>query len=420
MSGFSTDDGQSAVVSISGLAPKLAKIDLESGVTQKQFGHHKIGDEVRLVGAGPLCAVSSWHANEINFWNYETEAFYGKMEVPRYSSWVASRDGRHLAILHHDTIEFWDLPLLKRMETISLDGFMAANVATFSRDGDFLYTRSATNRVCVIDMAMKRIVLRIDEDKHVSPNSFQFLSSGELAEVNASIGRVRLWNLRGLNRRFQDLHIGWRKDNSSRFFLPEPGIEGDESSLAGITSTQSFGTLALKKQLERVHFETNAETDTTMSLDAKAQIKMLEKKLKDSPRNISLLNQLAWTLLVAPPQLRDDQKAVELAQSAASSNPDDPNVRNTLALSLFRVHRNAEAKKLLQENLKSQPSIFLHLDLIILSMVEIREGDFAKSELFAEWANRSWLDNAASSGRKWLEFQMLVDERNTLLQSTAH
>ena len=111
--------------------------------------------------------------------------------------------------------------------------------------------------------------------------------------------------------------------------------------------------------------------------------------IESRPNSAEGYNRLAWVYATAPEKLRDIRQAVALAEKAASLDPSDPVIRNTLGVAYYRADRYREAAETLTGNLSSQSERELAGDLYFLAMSHHRLGDVALAEAYYTWANRA-------------------------------
>jgi tetratricopeptide (TPR) repeat protein len=108
----------------------------------------------------------------------------------------------------------------------------------------------------------------------------------------------------------------------------------------------------------------------------------------------SLRNNLAWLLLVRPEaELRDPGRALELAREAVALLPEEPTVRSTLGLALYRCGEIHEAVRVLERTLELAPTEELRAyGRLILAMALHR---LDRREEAAELSRRSgeWMDS---------------------------
>ena len=148
------------------------------------------------------------------------------------------------------------------------------------------------------------------------------------------------------------------------------------------------------------------------------ELKAAREELTQNTTDSRLQNLVAWKLLMAPPELRDNVEALRLARLASSSNPDNSAVRNTLGLACYRNGLYAEAEQLLLKNLRTARLEDLTLDLLILSMNSLSTGQPSASESYQVWAEQNFADHPPSDELSLRETRLLFDERTQLSQQT--
>jgi Flp pilus assembly protein TadD len=86
-------------------------------------------------------------------------------------------------------------------------------------------------------------------------------------------------------------------------------------------------------------------------------------------------NNLAWDLLVGPPELRDPKEALVLARKAVERSGDDPHQTKTLGVALYRNDRFDEAVAVLEKCAEASKDETAAIDLFFLAMCRHRLGD---------------------------------------------
>jgi tetratricopeptide (TPR) repeat protein len=148
---------------------------------------------------------------------------------------------------------------------------------------------------------------------------------------------------------------------------------------------------------------------------AQAEIARYLRALEADPNNPRAHNELAWTLLFAPPDLQNSAEAVRLASRALELKPGDSNYRNTLGVALYRNGRFREAVDCLSLNLPSQNDEGLPFDLYYLAMSHLKLGEVARAKEVLVWAER-WSKSAAQKEA----FTASLREQLKVIQQEAH
>jgi Tfp pilus assembly protein PilF len=122
-----------------------------------------------------------------------------------------------------------------------------------------------------------------------------------------------------------------------------------------------------------------------------------ERAMALLPENAQLCNNLAWLLLTGPESLRDDRKALPLAERALKLAGERCEYQNTLGVALYRNGRTEDAIPALETSLKHSAGRTDAFDLFFLAMCHAKLGDPAKAKNCFDRAVK-WVE-----GRKGLE-----------------
>ena len=103
------------------------------------------------------------------------------------------------------------------------------------------------------------------------------------------------------------------------------------------------------------------------------EIARSEGSLAGSGDRSLLLNNLAWLLVIAPPDARDPERALGLVEESLRLRPEEPSSLNTLGVVYYRLARYGEAiEALLKPRQKGvQPTAY---DLFFIPMSFARQG----------------------------------------------
>ncbi|MFO0808821.1 MAG: protein kinase [Gemmataceae bacterium] len=101
---------------------------------------------------------------------------------------------------------------------------------------------------------------------------------------------------------------------------------------------------------------------------------------KIDPTDGDVYNSLAWLLLTAPPDYRNDARALELARKAVELDAENTNHRNTLGVALCRVGKYADAVPELERSLAASKGRADGFDLYFLAICHAKRGDMVKAK----------------------------------------
>ena len=135
----------------------------------------------------------------------------------------------------------------------------------------------------------------------------------------------------------------------------------------------------------------------------------------------STANSLAWFLLMAPSSLRDDTRALELAEQSFSQKVGSKSlVRNTLGMAYYRVGKFEQAIATLNDNLVESGDRDLPLDLFVLSLSHAGLGDLVSARNYFQLGDR-WMRNPTEqvriSQRKSMELKSIRESAAAALNA---
>ncbi len=138
--------------------------------------------------------------------------------------------------------------------------------------------------------------------------------------------------------------------------------------------------------------------------------RVLELSQQDNERWSWASHSLAWLLLIGEPELRDDDRAIELMEEAFRRTPDDTLVANTYGLALCRAGRFDDAVPVLIANLKRKDNTSAATDYLCLAWAWHAQGDSQASTEAWNAAMRTWFAVEESKLLNVIEFQRLSRE----------
>ncbi len=123
---------------------------------------------------------------------------------------------------------------------------------------------------------------------------------------------------------------------------------------------------------------------------ARQALDVVEQAYAAHSQSPDAANNLAWNLVTAPPELRDAQRTIELAEQALREEPNSTTYRNTLGVAHYRAGNYQRVIELLEPNVLAAPGGQLPYDLFFLSMSHAASGNQREAEFYLHMADR-WL-----------------------------
>jgi tetratricopeptide (TPR) repeat protein len=226
----------------------------------------------------------------------------------------------------------------------------------------------ATIRFVVVDTGDEVARLTFPEPNRYRPLCFT-PDGAQLIAADSDRKALYAWNLRDIRRGLSALGLDW---DWPEFPPAAPSAKTPEPLTVEVI-TGDLGQTALTRESR-----------------ARQAIERYRRALVADPNDVLACNNLAWTYLAAPAELRDVSAALPLAEKAVRLAPDNAIYRNTLGLAFYRTGRYREAVDTLRPNLAAQEDRGLALDLYVLAMSHYRLGEsvLAKDnfDLALRWA----------------------------------
>ena len=121
---------------------------------------------------------------------------------------------------------------------------------------------------------------------------------------------------------------------------------------------------------------------------SRADVVRYRKSYKTRPDSAEVCNLLAWTYVMAPPDVRDTNEMLAVAQKAVQLEPQSALNQNTLGAAYCRAGRFKEAIATLEKNARNSADTYLPFDLYFLAMSWHGLKDTAKARVYYDWAER--------------------------------
>jgi Flp pilus assembly protein TadD len=105
----------------------------------------------------------------------------------------------------------------------------------------------------------------------------------------------------------------------------------------------------------------------------------LRRAVEMAPDRHSFVNALAWLYATGPEEVRDGEKAIQLARRAIQLRPGEWTYHTTLGIADFRTGRYADAITALEKSLTGAAARLTTIDLYFLAMCHHRLGEAARA-----------------------------------------
>lgn len=389
-------DGERAIVRHEQSQDLMTELRTSDGKFVRTVGESAYGLDVAR--SGSFIARRGWRADVAEIFDPVSSVKLAELYVGNGSVPSASLDGKYFVSSTLEQIQFWDTTSWKPAETLKLDApVVAANAAFHPRDR-LMMLRMMPSRLGIVDPETRTVIARIDELEDYFSTSSSFSSNGDyFVECSSDPSGVRVWNLARMKQRLAANGLNWSSEVPDRSSTDEPAATAD-----------------LEKPLPPL--EITMENHLVHTEAAIGELLAVVRLLTSGGRDPRMQNQVAWRLLIAPPELRDNVEALRLARLSNVQDPDNTAVRNTLALACYRNTLYAEAEQLLLRNLNASPRQELTMDLIILAMIASANGQPTTCQTYRVWAEQNYSDHPPVDNLTLRDTQHLFKELQQLAE----
>ena len=393
--GVLTHHGQRAVLRTSAAPDRLTAVRTADGVADDVTSESAPGLDVEVAGAYLL--RRGWHSSESEVSDPDSLRRLAMINVGGGSNQAASADGQHFVSSSREQLTFWNTTTWEVNGSLRLDAPVVGARPEFHPSESLAAVRLMASRLGLIDLKSRQVIARIDELREFWASGSKFSPDGRyLVELSTQPSSVRVWRIAELRAKLQQQGLNWSDsrrfetlDQNSTELLPSNAITNKQIpdlilTVSGADQIANYSAERLKSALQRLAAE---------------------------PENSSLQNLAAWRLMLAPLELRNNPEALTLSRRACLVMPDHPALRNTLGLACFRNGLFAEAEQLILKNLSASIPEDLTLDLIVLSMIAVKQNQLTAAESYRVWAERNFLSHPPSDENDLADVKTLFEER---------
>jgi hypothetical protein len=303
-------------------------------------------------------------------------------------------DSRTLCISRGDEFSFWDVETFEPIRRLPREVALYPGHVAFSPDEQLMAVEMAPAAIHLKEVATGRTVARL-EDPHGDRATWQgFTPDGsQLVVVAGYSTAIHIWDLRAIRARLKEMNLDWD--------WPEFPQANRQAPDRPVMIELDFGVLARPFLQSEEHW--------------RASIERCRQEVENNPDSAFYCNRLAWTLVTAPPALRNVEEGIALAERAVRLDSEEDDYRNTLGVAYYRAGRYRESVETLQPNLTTQSDDSLAFDLYFLSMSHYQLGDKARARDHYDWAVRWTAAQPALSARDAEELALFRAEAEELL-----
>jgi tetratricopeptide (TPR) repeat protein len=296
-------------------------------------------------------------------------------------------DGSHVVVAASDQYVFYAVGDWAPRRRLERGANNMLGDLKFSSDGKIFALPHSRRELRLHDAITAEVLLGLSTPDEEPLDSGLGLSSDRrwLVACSRMTRRVHVWDLTGLARGLEERGI-------AQDLPPIHGRPGDredpEAGTPAVNLEVDLGILApsrwQERELARWTSVIRAQPTHRLAHERRAGLHYIlgrhEAALADRERSLELepeaaeaMNNLAWQHVLAPPALRDAERAVELARGAVARAPTQKSYLNTLAGALVRAGKHEEALGVLGGG-AILPGGAHGLDLLFLAMAQHHLG----------------------------------------------
>ena len=329
---------------------------------------------------GHWCATTYWHDKNVLIWDLQQGTLAHEMTTGIQTFASFTSDSKFLVTSRLDAFQAYDVQGWKPAFSIPRVGCAFAGQIAFSNNGKIAAAETEPGVLDLIELATRSRLLRLQLP--VRPSGIYSLSftadDTELQEVTFEPSQVGLWDFRKIKDQLRDIGLDWdsRLDAllDTRTTKNGDPIAREELTLnlVGVDNWQKPSTIARMNHEQAIQAISNAEQSYSRTLDS-ADAK----------------NALARVLLMAPKELRELDRAHDLATAAIVASPDEPYFINTLALAQLRLGQPDWAVQTIRTRQHLQVDNTLPFALYILVLSLHLQGQYDEARTYLAWAERA-------------------------------
>lgn len=393
-------------------------VSTETGkIVQSQESHPDVRSVSIDVNSNRV-ASAGWNGGKACIWSIETGHLIHSIPDTEIGRVEFSPDGSLLATVASQ-ITVWDTKSWTPACEFKVPGNSSSGVTTcFSPDGRILAVSDSLGRIHLVHPRTGHEFLLITDPDEILTEQLLFSPDGTRLAALLASNPPRIWNLAAIQTELNARNLGWPSEGSIGDFFPQSTqYDGDGYSIG------SQVEIILDRQFEQLEASYHVEQATYAAADHQydSASTFIARALALEPEDPRTCNNLAWLLATGPIQLRNVDKAIELAQIAIQAGkPNSTMYANTLGVALYRGRRYQEAFKVLQQSLAAQPLEHQVYDLYFLSMCSAELGDHSAAIDYFEGAGslRTQYQSRFRFNQQ-KELDEFAKEAESLIQATA-
>jgi eukaryotic-like serine/threonine-protein kinase len=326
-------------------------------------------ESICLSPDGLWATTHHWHSRVICIWDLTRKQLAREIKVDGNVIVRFSPDSSHVVISTSDAYRFVNLRSFQSDLTLPRRDCPLPSRFGMNPQGNFGVACLEMGELQCVDFRSGQVLGRLPAPNRSRGELIVVQTDGSLL-VEASVqDGAHLWDLEALSAELK----------SRGFSLPIPA-QMDTTTRTPVRAVKLVGM----EDIDRTTF-----IGSMSESQAAERLEAWERKVKENPESALYVNNLAWNLCLAPPPLRNPQRAIEIAEEARQRS-DSSTIRNTLAAAYFRNGDYEKAISLLQTNLPRSDDTDLPWDLLLISLCQSGLREWQHAETYLELAQR-WM-----------------------------
>jgi hypothetical protein len=299
---------------------------------------------------GKWAATGHWNSPVVCIWNLAEGKMQRELDTGPQTRFTFSPASTQFVTARWDAYRFWDLQSQQCVTTLPRIDCPQPDPIDIESSGRVAVASLRPGGLDLVDLASGQSRLHLRRPNQDRPSFLSMDPQGaRILEGNVNDNLIAIWDLRELQRELDKLGLGFES-----WFPPD---EEAPSAIAAVTlrGIESWSPPGFIGSM----------TDEA----ARQQLEALERTYLADPNSPVAANNLAWALLMAPPALRDVDRALVLAEGAAKqATSETAYVHNTLGTAYYRTGKFDQAIATLRPNVLENRTADLPWDLFVLSM----------------------------------------------------
>jgi WD40 repeat protein len=315
---------------------------------------------------GRWLATGTQNGFGVKVWNAST----GELAIPepllpdeRQTTVSFSPDGRWLVTGTETEFGIWEVGTWQLRRRIPKDQPVGRSQIAFTADGGILAIDVSNGVVLLLDPLTGGSLARLEPPEPLLISWMSFTTEGSELIVCAESGQIAVWDLRQIRAQLRAIELDWEPP------LPTRG----ETRLPVVPITMDVSSGEIMRVVESLNHEVRA-IEQESARNWPQVIDAYTKAISVDAENARARNNLAWLYLTGPTELRDDAKALTLAEDAVRLEPYRAEWLNTLGVAYYRTGQWEKAISTLELGVDAQGGQAMAFDLFFLAMSHYRLG----------------------------------------------